>query len=259
MDKTLPGHVLGTAPYMPPEQASGGMDLVEQRSDAYGLGAVLYEILTDRPPFTGSDSYEVLCKVRTEAPQRPRQLCHEVSPALEAVCLRALAKKPADRYAGATELAEEVKRFLADQPVDAWPEPWSTRARRWLGRHRSLVTASAAVCLVAIVILALSAVLLNWERDLTAAAHREAVANFEEAKRQAAIAEANAAQARTQQERAELSLARIRAAVESHYINQLADDFQEWQSKQEQDREFNGLITTAATRFAEWVSMTRLR
>jgi PAS domain S-box-containing protein len=103
------GQTLGTPAYMAPEQADGRLDLIERRTDVYGLGAILYEILTAAPPFTGPSTDEVLRKVREEEPAPPRQVWPEVPPALEALCLRALAKQPGDRPAAAADLAQEVQ------------------------------------------------------------------------------------------------------------------------------------------------------
>jgi eukaryotic-like serine/threonine-protein kinase len=113
-DLTAEGQALGTPAYMAPEQAAGRLDLIGPRTDVYGLGAILYEILTGRPPFTGADTAEVLRQVREERPVPPRQLCPEAPPALEALCLRALAKRPEDRCAGAGELAQQVRHWLAE-------------------------------------------------------------------------------------------------------------------------------------------------
>jgi PAS domain S-box-containing protein len=106
---TMQGQALGTPAYMAPEQSAGQLDLIDRRTDVYGLGAILYEILTGAPPFTGRTTEEVLRKVREEEPAPPRHLWPEVPPALEALCLRALAKQPADRPAAAAELALEVQ------------------------------------------------------------------------------------------------------------------------------------------------------
>ena len=106
---TMQGQVLGTPAYMAPEQSAGRLDLIDARTDVYGLGAILYEILTGAPPFTGDSTDEVLRKVREEEPMPPRQLWAGVPPALEALCLRALAKQQADRPAAADDLALEVQ------------------------------------------------------------------------------------------------------------------------------------------------------
>jgi serine/threonine-protein kinase len=115
LELTLQGHALGTPAYMAPEQAIGRPDLIDRRTDVYGLGAMLYEILTGQPPFAGADTLEVLRKVREHEPAPPHSLWSEVPPALAAACLRALAKKTADRYSSASELAEEVQRWQEAQ------------------------------------------------------------------------------------------------------------------------------------------------
>jgi serine/threonine-protein kinase len=148
-DETVAGQVLGTPVYMAPEQAEGRLDLLDARTDVYGLGAVLYEVLCGRPPFGGPDTLAVLRRVVHEAPQPPRSVVPGLPRALDAVCLKALAKKPAGRYATALELAGDVKRWLADEPVPAYRDPLTTRLTRWGRRHRTL-TAALAVALVAV-------------------------------------------------------------------------------------------------------------
>jgi serine/threonine-protein kinase len=126
-DATMQGQVLGTPAYMAPEQAEGRLDQLGPASDVYGLGAILYEILTGRPPFSGDETAGVLRRVIHEIPARPRSLEKGAPAPLEAVCLKALAKKPRDRYAMAKELASEVQHFLADEPVTAYREPLPVR------------------------------------------------------------------------------------------------------------------------------------
>jgi PAS domain S-box-containing protein len=108
---TATGQALGTPAYMSPEQAAGQLALIDRRTDVYGLGAILYEILTGKPPFTGSATHEILQKVREGEPVPPRRLWAGVPPSLERACLRALAKERADRYASAGELAQEVLQW----------------------------------------------------------------------------------------------------------------------------------------------------
>jgi serine/threonine-protein kinase len=166
--ETVAGQALGTPAYMAPEQAEGRWDRVDRRSDVYGLGAILYEVLAGRPPFEGPDTADVLRKVAEESPERPRQHNPEAPHALEAVCLKALAKRPAGRYATAMELAQEVQRFLADEPVAAWREPVSVRARRWARRHRTAVTTAAALLVAGLVGISAFAAVLGGKNRLLA-------------------------------------------------------------------------------------------
>jgi serine/threonine protein kinase len=154
---TMPGQVLGTPSYMSPEQAEGAA--VNHLSDVYGLGAILYEILTGRPPFEGSETRELLRRVVVEPPARPRDVVPATPWALEAVCLKALAKAPTERYGTAAALADEVRRFLADEPVRAYREPASARAARWMRRHRTLVS-GAAILLVTVAVAAAAGLVL---------------------------------------------------------------------------------------------------
>jgi len=108
LDQTLQGEVMGTPAFMAPEQAAGQVDHIDHRTDIYGLGAVLYEILTGEPPFSGVDTMEVLGQVLQTPPLAPHYHWEEVPPALADACLRALAKEPAERYQSAAELAQEV-------------------------------------------------------------------------------------------------------------------------------------------------------
>jgi WD40 repeat protein len=166
-EHTQPGTILGTPSYMAPEQADGRHDLVDRRTDVYGLGAVLYEVLTGRPPFTGPDHEAVRRQVCTAAPAHPCAVCPSAPPALAAVCLRALGREPGQRYASALELAEEVQRWLADEPVRAYPEPWERRLARWGRRHRAWVRAGAGAALVVTLVSVLATVLIAsaWRRE----------------------------------------------------------------------------------------------
>lgn len=153
---TMAGQVIGTPGYMAPEQAAARLDLIDARTDVYGLGAILYEILTAQAPFFGAESEQLLQKVQKEAPPRPSEIRGKIPPALEAICLKALNREPAHRYLTALDLASDVQHFLADEPVAAYPEPVRLRLRRWSRRHRALVTSAAAVLIVASLALAVS-------------------------------------------------------------------------------------------------------
>ena len=130
-ERTMYGQLLGTPGFMAPEQASGLLDQVDQRTDVYGLGAVLYEILTGTPPFKGKRTMEILKRVREQPPSRPQELNPTLDKALQAVCLKALSKRKEERYATATELAQDIERYLADEPVQACPDPLTRKALRW--------------------------------------------------------------------------------------------------------------------------------
>jgi eukaryotic-like serine/threonine-protein kinase len=147
---TLPGSALGTPAYMSPEQAAGDVDRLGPRSDVYSLGATLYCLLTGKPPQAGDDIGEVLRKVQRGEFPPPRQIDPSIDRALEAVCLKAMATRPVDRYGSARDLVDEVERWMADEPVSAWRETLSRRAQRWARRNRPLVTAAAAAVLVAL-------------------------------------------------------------------------------------------------------------
>lgn len=131
---TRHGETVGTPSYMSPEQAAGRHESIDERTDVYGLGAILYHVLTGQPPFHDSDLKEVLRKVRSEPPQSPRLLWDKVPETLEAACLRALSKEASERFASASELAAEVDRW---QEVRRKRAEWALRDSESL--YRSLV------------------------------------------------------------------------------------------------------------------------
>ncbi len=144
---TLLGSAIGTPQYMSPEQAEGRLDQLGPGTDVYSLRATLYYLLTGRSPFDRPDVAEVLRQVRSGQITPPRQVNPGIPRALEAICLKAMSLRPADRYATAMELADDVERCLADEPVSCCVEPFSIRARRWIRRHPAMVSTSAA-CVV---------------------------------------------------------------------------------------------------------------
>jgi formylglycine-generating enzyme required for sulfatase activity/tRNA A-37 threonylcarbamoyl transferase component Bud32 len=145
--RTQAGAALGTPAYMSPEQAAGRLDQLGPRSDVYSLGETLYCVLTGQAPFPSGDVGEVLGKVQKGDYPRPRELDRHIHPALEAVCRKAMALRPPDRYASPQALAEDLEKHLADEPVAAYREPLPARLGRWARRHRTSVTVAGFVLL----------------------------------------------------------------------------------------------------------------
>ncbi len=141
----------GTLAYMPPEQALGESELTPA-TDIYALGATLYHLLCGRPPLQRSSerTFDIQSIIRGNYP-RLRELRDEVSPDMEAICLKAMALKPENRYATALEMAEDVERFLADEPVSVHPDNVSRRIARW-SRHHSTAIMTGAVSLILILL-----------------------------------------------------------------------------------------------------------
>jgi serine/threonine-protein kinase len=180
---TLMGQALGTPQYMSPEQAAGRLNDLGPASDVYSLGATLYCVLTGKSPFTDRDVGEVLRKVQRGDFPAPRRVNREVAPALEAVCLKAMALRPEDRYPSARALADDVEHWLADEPVSAYRDPLLVRLGRWARRHRPLVAGTAALLVTAVVALAVTTVLVSREQARTEEQRRLAEANFHTALR----------------------------------------------------------------------------
>jgi WD40 repeat protein/serine/threonine protein kinase len=176
--ETQAGSMVGTPGYMSPEQAMGRQDLIGQASDVYGLGATLYCLLTGKPPFAGQTLPELLQRVQKGDFPPPRAVNAAVPAPLEAICLKAMALAPQDRYGSAQELAEELEHWLADEPVKAYPEPRRVRVARWARRHKPLVAGAAALLLTAVVALSLGLVLLGQANTEIQGQRDQAVAHL---------------------------------------------------------------------------------
>jgi serine/threonine protein kinase len=156
---------------MSPEQAAGQVEELSPATDVYSLGATLYALLTNRAPFQGR-VIEVVQQVKRGAWLPPRQVNGSVPAALDAICRKAMALRPEERYATALALAEDVEHWLADEPVSAYAEPAGARLRRWMRKRPRRVTAAVVLLLTAVVGLTVGTVLL--ERS-----NREARENLE--------------------------------------------------------------------------------
>jgi tetratricopeptide (TPR) repeat protein len=150
VELTQAGQALGTPAYMAPEQARGDQDMIGPATDIYALGAMLYQLLTGRSPYQGRSAGEVIAQVRQGSPEVPSRLRRGVPSGLEKVCLKAMAREPGERYTEAAELAAEVERWLADEPVRAYREPLSARVSRWVRRNRTLAVGAVVLLLLAL-------------------------------------------------------------------------------------------------------------
>ncbi len=178
---TLSGDVVGTLRYMSPEQALAKYAQVDERTDLYSLGATLYELLTLEPAFPGQDREELLRQIAFEEPRPLRRLNAAIPVELETIILKAMAKSPEERYASAQELADDLRRFLDDRPIQARRPSLRQRAVKWARRHKTVVRAALVVLLLAVMALVVSTVFI-WRAnedlnranaDLTQALERE--------------------------------------------------------------------------------------
>ncbi len=150
--QTASGGLIGTLPYLAPEQADGRLADMGPPTDVYALGGLLYELLTGRPPFAGKGYAEKLRLITSAEPVPPRRLRRDVPRALQAICLKCLEKQPRRRYATAAELAAQLRRYLAGQRVTD-PSPWA-RAWAWLRRRRAFAALAAVTVALPLLLLA---------------------------------------------------------------------------------------------------------
>lgn len=220
---TRTGTAMGSPLYMAPEQVAG-VEVVDTRCDIYALGAMLYELLTDTPPFpaetlTAKGEEEMRRIIREVVPQRPsRRFLAEKLPAdLDWITLRALEKEPARRYSSAVELAEDVQRFLASEPVRARPPEWTYLTRLWVKRNQ----ATFAAVLVSAFALILGTAAALWQaskarHERNTALHMEALARQSEteALRMTALAQASEKRVQVEKGRAQQTVAFLNALLD---------------------------------------------
>jgi serine/threonine protein kinase len=166
LDLTAAGAILGSPAYMAPEQAAGDGRQVGPAADVYALGAILYELLTGRPPFSATSALETLERVRTREPLPPGKLLPGLPRDIETICLKCLHKEPGRRYLSAAALADDLGRFLRGEPIQARPIPAWEKAWKWARRRP--VMAALLAALVAVTLVGLTSVTYLWRQTAAA-------------------------------------------------------------------------------------------
>src|SRR6266404_511202 len=149
---TTGGTVIGTPAYMAPEQARGQTELLDERSDVYALGAILYFLLTGRPPYESGGATDAGEQAGAGRPMRPRQIDPKIPRAIEAICLKAMSAEREDRYASAKEMAGDVVSFIDGEPVSAYRENVFEKAGRWLGKNHFIVLLIVAYLIMRLIV-----------------------------------------------------------------------------------------------------------
>jgi len=189
---TATGDLLGTPAYLAPEQLTPGQGSLTIAADVYGLGAVLYVLLTGKPPFDDEHLVTLLESMRHREPAPPRRLNPRVDRDLEQICLKALAKRPSDRYFGAQAFAEDLQRYLAGEGIWARPAPWW---RRWWSRWRRRHAGLSAACSVALIAAAFLLILLGVQSARLQAMRQALDGSLQAARAEQAEAEADRSEA----------------------------------------------------------------
>jgi serine/threonine protein kinase/Flp pilus assembly protein TadD len=240
---THTGDLLGTLRYMSPEQALGKRGLIDQRTDVYSLGVTLYELLTLQPPFAATDKADLLRQIDGDDPLPLRQIDRAVPRELETIVLKCVEKEPARRYTTARELADDLGRFLAHEPIMARPSSSAERLVKWGRRHKPFVYAAAIV----LVVLGLAGLGVNFDRSKRRAAATAAVSQALEE----AVLKGGAARARPEDLSAwEAAIAAARRALALADASQIGGELRQSAARvcrqlEQQEQELRGRLAEA--------------
>jgi len=217
-DATVAGTILGTPAYAPPEQVSGQLSKINERSDVYGLGAILYETLCNVPPVTGANLEEILSKIQSGQVIPPERKVTAVPVALSNICMKALALSQTDRYESTSALMKDVEAWLDDLPVIAHPDGISARMGRWMRRNKGAARASIAGLLAVAILSVLYGSIAEQLRASAIAAKSHAV-------EQSKIATNEAQNAFREKRRADEHFLKAREAVD-RFLTNVSEDQQ---------------------------------
>lgn len=215
---TIEGKAFGTPSYMPPEQAAGRLDAVGVWSDVYCLGATLFHLLTNRPPHEGSVDSTLERIIKGDVP-KPSSITDRVPKPLEAICLKAMELLPEDRYGSPEALADDINRFLADEPTKALVEPARARALRWLRKHPTLCTTVSSLLLLTVCGLLLFSTILGAKNSKLQEAYEELdqknLVIEDSSKREKSLRRQSEKSAETAREQSQLALSTLTFTIEN--------------------------------------------
>jgi serine/threonine protein kinase/Tfp pilus assembly protein PilF len=189
-DLTMTGDLLGTLRYMSPEQAVAKRVVVDHRTDIYSLGVTLYELLSLEPAFAGKDRQELLRQITLEDPRPLRRINKSIPVELETIVLKAMEKNAADRYATAQEMADDLRRFLDDRPIQARGPTLRQKIAKWSRRHKTIVRSALALLALTTAVTTTAAFWIAHERNVTEEHRKTAVVERGRANREAAVSQA---------------------------------------------------------------------
>lgn len=180
---THSGVVMGTIPYIPPEQAAGEVDSVGPKSDVYSLGAILFEMITGKPPFEGNTQFELLHSVLHKDPPLPRKLNPRIPPDLQTICMKCLEKPASRRYENANDLAEDCRRFLDGEVITARPATIGYRIIKTVTRYKALSSLVAGIIILTITFFAITSSLEKRREQVEQQRHETQIKLIKETKR----------------------------------------------------------------------------